>query len=69
MFPYWPCASFTLFALTASSLVHAAATPSPGQPARQNAPIGQFEIVGDSVVSAQQVSNSVLPSRRGRAVV
>ncbi|THH26759.1 hypothetical protein EUX98_g7431 [Antrodiella citrinella] len=38
-----------------ASLVNAAATTTPGQPSRQNAPIGQFEIVGQSIVSAQQL--------------
>lgn len=29
---------------------------APGQPSRTDAPIGQFEIVGNSIASAQQVS-------------
>ena len=71
MFPHLSCASFSLFALTASSFVNAAAAPTPGQPARQNAPIGQFEIVGQSIVSAQQVNiSALLPALRvGRAMV
>ena len=28
---------------------------APGQPARQNAPLGQYDIVGNTLVSAQQV--------------
>ncbi|TCD68055.1 hypothetical protein EIP91_011600 [Steccherinum ochraceum] len=55
MFRHLSCASFSLLALTASPLVSAAAASTPGQPARQNAPIGQFEILGDSIVSAQQL--------------
>lgn len=32
----------------------------PGQPSRTDAPLGQFEIVGDSLVSAQQVRGAPL---------
>ncbi|KAI0645783.1 DUF1929-domain-containing protein [Trametes meyenii] len=43
----------TAFSLFASA--YAQTAPTPGQPPRNNAPIGQFEIVGDSMVSAQQM--------------
>ena len=41
--------------LAASTLAQSTA-PTPGQPSRNDAPLGQFEIVGNSVASAQQVS-------------
>ena len=45
-------------AVTALSLfasVYAQVNFTPGQPSTSNAPLGQFKIVGDSIVSAQQV--------------
>ncbi|KAI0373953.1 DUF1929-domain-containing protein [Pilatotrama ljubarskyi] len=42
------------FSLLASAYAQATA-PTPGQPPRNDAPLGQFEIVGNSLVSAQQM--------------
>ncbi len=36
----------------------------PGQPSKTNAPLGQFEIVGDSIVSAQQVGRTLIHGGR-----
>ena len=47
-----------MFALPFFSLfasVYAQVNSTPGQPSTSNAPLGQFKIVGDSIVSAQQV--------------
>ncbi|KAI0829837.1 DUF1929-domain-containing protein [Trametes gibbosa] len=44
----------TAFSLLASAYAQTTA-PTPGQPARNDAPLGAFEIVGDSMVSAQQM--------------
>ncbi|KAI0745030.1 DUF1929-domain-containing protein [Earliella scabrosa] len=38
-----------------SSVYAQTAVPKPGQPSRSDAPLGGFEIVGDSLVSAQQI--------------
>ncbi|KAL4246190.1 Copper radical oxidase [Abortiporus biennis] len=49
-------ASAALVALSlASSSIAQQTVAAPGQPSKQNAPLGQFEIVGDSVASAQQI--------------
>ena len=48
-------------ALSLFASVYAQSTvPKPGQPSKSNAPLGSFEIVGNSIVSAQQVRT--LPS-------
>lgn len=39
-----------------SVLAQSNIAPTPGQPSRNNAPLGQFEIVGKSIASGQQVS-------------
>ncbi|KAI0358529.1 DUF1929-domain-containing protein [Trametes cingulata] len=44
----------TAFSLLASAYAQATA-PTPGQPGRNDAPLGAFEIVGNSLVSAQQM--------------
>lgn len=55
-----PCRS-TIYAFVAMLMVHSVLAqsniaPTPGQPSRNNAPLGQFEIVGKSIASGQQVS-------------
>lgn len=47
-------AAVSLFASAYAQTVN-----SPGQPSTNQAPLGQFKIVGDSIVSAQQVRTSV----------
>ncbi|KAK7692517.1 hypothetical protein QCA50_004145 [Cerrena zonata] len=47
-------ASLLVLSLVVSTLGQSIA-PTPGQPSRNDAPLGQFEIVGDSVASAQQI--------------
>ena len=44
--------------LVSASLSYAqtSTVSAPGQPSRSDAPIGQYDIVGNSLVSAQQVS-------------
>ncbi|OBZ70682.1 Galactose oxidase [Grifola frondosa] len=47
-------AVFTSLTLLASVYAQSTAT-APGQPSRTDAPLGQFEIVGNSIASAQQI--------------
>ncbi len=52
-------------ALSLFASVYAQNTVSkPGQPSRSDAPLGQFEVVGDSIASAQQVRTAVLRGTR-----
>ena len=55
-------AAISLFASAYAQTVN-----TPGQPSTNQAPLGQFKIVGDSIVSAQQVRASP-PTPHCRAV-
>ncbi|CAL1706725.1 unnamed protein product [Somion occarium] len=48
-------ASLFVLSLVASTLGQSTTASAPGQPFRADAPVGQFDIVGDSIASAQQI--------------
>ena len=54
---FWSRLSASLFVLSVSTSTFPQATSAAsGQPVVSNAPIGQFQEVGNSIASAQQVS-------------